>query len=140
MSTVMMPASPAEALGMLEAAAGFFADSEFAEMPADLLAEILGGLERTDSIEASARARLLAAFDAKDGSVSFGQRTTRTYLVHCLRVTKGQAAQHQALQALARRDSPLLAGLRVTPLSRGGGDGAGRAPTGGSRSSSGRTG
>ena len=93
MSTVMVPASAAEALGMLEAAAGFFADSDAAEMPADLLAEILGGLERVDSVEAVARARMLAVFDAQDGSVSFGQRTTRTFLVHCLRVTKGQAAQ-----------------------------------------------
>ncbi|MER7543601.1 TetR family transcriptional regulator [Actinomadura sp.] len=46
------------------------------------------------------------------------------------------AARAEAERAIVA----LLAGLRVTPLSRGGGDGAGRAPTGGSRSSSGRTG
>ena len=118
MSTVMVPGSAADALGMLEAAVGFLADAEPAEMPAALLAEILGGLERADSVEAAARARLLAAFDAQDVSVAFGQRTTRAFLVHCLQVTKGQAAQHQALQALARRDSPLLAGLRDKTLTR----------------------
>jgi Domain of unknown function (DUF222) len=57
-------------------------------------------------------------FDAQDGSVTFGQRTTRTFLVHCLRVTKGQAGQHLALQALGRRDSPLLSGLRDKSLTR----------------------
>ena len=118
MSTVLVPGSAADALGMLEAAVGFFADSDPAGMPAALLAEVLAGLERADSVEAVARARLLAAFDAQDVSVTFGQRTTRTFLVHCLRVTKGQAAQHQALQALGRRDSPLLAALRDESLTR----------------------
>ena len=118
MSTVMVPASAADALGMLEAALGFLADSDAAEMPAALLAEILAGLEQADSVEAAARARLLAAFDAQDGSITFGQRTTRTFLVHCLRVTRGQAGQHQAVQALGRRDSPLLAGLRDKVLTR----------------------
>ncbi len=41
-----------------------------------------------------------------------GQRTTRTWLVNCLRVTKGQAGQYKAVQALAARHEPLLAGLR----------------------------
>ena len=118
MSTVLVPGSAADALGMLEAALGFLADADPAEMPAALLAEVVAGLERADSVEAVARARLLAAFDAQDVSVTFGQRTTRTFLVHCLRVTKGQAAQHQALQALGRRDSPLLAGLRDKSLTR----------------------
>ena len=41
-----------------------------------------------------------------------GQRTARTWLVHSTRVTRGQAAEHKAVQALAEGHRPLLAGLR----------------------------
>ena len=41
-----------------------------------------------------------------------GQRTTRTWLVHSTRVTRGQAAEHKAVQALAEGHRPLLAALR----------------------------
>ncbi len=55
---------------------------------------------------------MLAAFDAQDGSAADGQRTTRTWLVHSTRVTRGQAAEHKAVQALAEGHRVLLAGLR----------------------------
>jgi Domain of unknown function (DUF222) len=112
MSTVMVPASAGEALGMLESALGFLADADAAGMPAGALAECLRGLERADAVGAAARGRLLAAFDAKDGSVSDGQRTTRAWLVHCTRVTRGRAGEHKAVQALAVGHRVLLAGLR----------------------------
>ncbi len=51
------------------------------------------------------------AFDAQDGPVADGQRTTRPWLVHSLRVTKGQAGEHQAVQALARSHHVLHAAL-----------------------------
>jgi hypothetical protein len=112
MSTLMVPASADEALEMLECAAGFLADQDAAGMPAEAVAECLRGLERTDAIATVARGRLLVAFDAKDGPVGDGQRTTRSWLVHSLRVTRGQAAGHKAVQALAQEHAPLLAGLR----------------------------
>lgn len=56
-------------------------------------------LERVDAVGAALRGRYLHAFDARDGSVADGQRTTRTWLVNCLRVTKGQAAEYKAIQA-----------------------------------------
>jgi len=118
MSTVMVPASADEALGMLEAAMGFLADADAAQMPAGALAECLRALERTDAVEAAARARLLAAFDARDGYLADGQRNTRTWLVHTLRVTRGQAAGHRAVQALAAGHRPLLAGLRERAVTR----------------------
>ena len=57
-------------------------------------------------------------FVSQDGSVADGQRTARTWLVHCLRVTKGQAGQHRAIQALASKHAPLLAGLRDHVVTR----------------------
>ena len=58
-------------------------------MPAEALAECLRALERADAAGAAARGRLLMAFDARDGYLADGQRTSRTWLVHCLRVTRG---------------------------------------------------
>ena len=97
MSTVMVPASAGEALGMLECAAGFLADLDAAGLPAEVLDECLRGMERADAVQAAARGRLLGAFDAKDGPVGDGQRTTRAWLVHSLRVTRGQAGGYRVV-------------------------------------------
>jgi hypothetical protein len=112
MSKVMVPGK-AEALGMLESAAGFLADLDAADMPAEALGECLRGMERADAVQAAARGQMLAAFDIKGGHLGDGQRTTRTWLVHVTRVSRGQAAEHKAVQALARGHAPLLAGLRA---------------------------
>jgi hypothetical protein len=76
-------------------------------------------LERTDAIETAVRGRLLEVFDAQDGHLADGQRTTRTWLVNSLRVTKGQAGEYQAVQALARGHRVLYAALSAP---QGGGD------------------
>jgi Domain of unknown function (DUF222) len=111
-STVTAPESTGEALEMLGCAIGFLAGADAAQMPAGALAETLHALEQADAAGAAARGRLLAAFDAKDGQLAHGQRTTRAWLVHALRVTRGQAAEHLAVAALAREHPLLLAGLR----------------------------
>jgi hypothetical protein len=77
-----------------------------------VIAQGLRGLERAGAVEAVARARLLAALDARDGHLADGQRSTRTWLVHGRRVTRGQGGEQWAVQALARDHVPLLAGLR----------------------------
>ena len=96
---------------MLESALGFLAAAAAAEMPGGAVAECLRALERADAVEAAARGRLLEVFDAQDGHLADGQRTTRTWLVHTTRVTKGQAGEYQAIQALARGHQILLAAL-----------------------------
>jgi hypothetical protein len=125
MCTVSVPASAGDALEMLEsalriqqAALGFLADMDTPEMPVVALARCLQGLERADAVEAAVRGQLLAAFDAQDGSVADGQRTARTWLVHSTRVTRGQAAEHRAVQALAEGHRPLLAGLREQAITK----------------------
>src|SRR5580704_19475556 len=114
MCTTRVPATAAEALGMLESALGmqecalrFLAAQDAASLPAQAAADQLRVLERTDAVQAAVRGRLLEVFDAQDGHLADGQRTTRAWLVHCTRVTRGQAAQYQALQALVR-DHPIL--------------------------------
>ena len=107
----MIPANSDEALDMLESAMGFLAGVDPTSLPDAKLARSLRVLERTDAVEAAVRGRLLEAFDAQDAHVADGQRTSRTWLVHVTRVTKGQAAEHKAIQALARRHQPLLTAL-----------------------------
>ena len=108
MCTATVPATVGEALAMLESAAGlqqsalgFLAAQDPAAVPAAAAADLLRAMERHDAVQAAARAGLLAAFDAQDGHLADGQRTTRAWLVHCTGVTKGQAAGYRALQALA---------------------------------------
>ncbi len=107
----MVPATGAEALGMLESALGFLAGEDAAGKPPQAVADRLRVLERNDAVQAAVRGRLLVAFDAQDGHLGDGQRTTRTWLVHTTRVTKGQVGEYQAIQALARGHAPLLAAL-----------------------------
>ncbi|MGH3287900.1 MAG: DUF222 domain-containing protein, partial [Streptosporangiaceae bacterium] len=111
MCKMTAPATGAEALGMLDTAMAFLAVEDTAGLPAEAAADRLRALERHDAVEAAVRARLLEAFDAQDGSVADGQRNTRTWLVHTTRVTKGQAAEYRALQALARGHQVLHAAL-----------------------------
>jgi hypothetical protein len=111
-STVTAPASTGEALEMLGCAIGFLAAADPAQLTAGALAETLHALEQADAVAAAARGRFLAAFDAQDGYLAGGQRTTRAWLVHDLRVTKAQAAEHLAVAGLARDHPVLLAGLR----------------------------
>ena len=118
MCTTTDPATAAEALAMLESALGmqesalgFLAAQDAAALPAPAVADRLRAMERADAVQAALRARLLAVFDAQDGHLADGQRTTRTWLIHSTRVTKGQAAEYQAIQALARDHPVLLAAL-----------------------------
>lgn len=118
MSTVEVPASAGEALGMLaaalkmqQAALGFLAGMDAASTPVPLLGECLQVMEQTDAVQAAARGQVLAGFDAQDGSVADGQPTTRTWLVNVTGVTKGQAVEYRGLQGLAKAHRPLYAAL-----------------------------
>ena len=101
-------AGGADALEILESLMASLAGQDVADLPDEVLAESLRALERVDAVGAALRGRYLEAFDARDGHVADGQRTARTWLVHSTRVTRGQAAEHKAVQVLARRH-PVLA-------------------------------
>src|SRR3984957_16283504 len=111
MNTAMIPASADDALEMLESVMGFLAALDPADLPEAQVSRTLRVLERADAVEAAVRGRFLHAFDAQEGPVGDGQRNIRAWLVHSLRVTRGQAAEYQALQALARDHHVLHAAL-----------------------------
>jgi hypothetical protein len=113
MCTAAVPASGSaeDALALVEALLGSLAGEDAAELPAEVVAGRLRALERVDAIGAAMRGRYLEVFDAEDAHMADGQRTSRTWLVHCTRVTRGQAAEHKAVQALAQGHKVLLAAL-----------------------------
>ena len=100
-------------LALQQAAAGFLAadPAGVAGLPDEAIAETLRLLEQVDAVGAAVRGRYLAAFDAQDGHLADGQRTTRTWLIHSTRVTRRQAGEHKAVQALAEGHPILLAAL-----------------------------
>jgi Domain of unknown function (DUF222) len=101
----------AEALAMLDSAWGFLVTLDKAGLPAAALGDLLRAMERSDARAAAVRGPALAAFGAQDGAVADGQQTNRLWLVNTTDVTKGQAAEHLAVQKLAERHRLLLAGL-----------------------------
>jgi len=118
MCTMTVPGSGGEALAMLRSSAGYLADLDAASMPAEALGQYIRELVQGDAVTTAALARLLAAFDAKDGHLADGQRSLGAWLVHMIRVTRAQAAQYKATQALSRDHEPLLAGLRTRALTK----------------------
>jgi hypothetical protein len=102
-----VPAGEADELDLLQTLMGSLASTDPTQLPEAEVARRLRILEQVDAMGAAVRGGLLAAFSAQDGCVADGQRTTRTWLVHCTRVTKGQAGEHQAVERVAR-DHPVL--------------------------------
>jgi hypothetical protein len=107
MCTETVPATWSQAQAMLDDAVRFMAAQDTAGLPAAAAAERLRALECHDAVEAAVRGRLLAGFDAQDGPVGDGHRSIRAWLVHGTRVTRAQAAEHQAVQALAEHHPAL---------------------------------
>src|SRR5579863_5004736 len=116
MCTMADPMSAPEALAVLQAAAGYLADLDAVELPAEELGQCIRGLVRADAVLTAALAPMLAAYDVKDGHLGDGQRSLGAWLVHVARVTRGQAAQYKAMRALPKEHAPLLAGLRTKAL------------------------
>ena len=118
MCTTTVPATAAEALAMLESAQGmqqcalgFLAAPGRGEPARPGRRGPAAGPGTGRRGRGRPAGRLLAVFDTQDGHLADGQRTTRTWLVHSLRVTRGQAGEYQAVQALARSHRVLHAAL-----------------------------
>jgi hypothetical protein len=105
------PVNTNEALAMARMGMTYLAAADAASMPGQALAECLEALEQIGAVSAAARGRLLTAFDAKDGSHEFGQRTWKAWTVNHLRVSPGQAGEYQGLLRLAREHPALAAAL-----------------------------
>jgi Domain of unknown function (DUF222) len=118
MCTAAGPASANEALdllraaqGMQQVALGFLSGTDAAGLPTEVMAEVLRQLECADAIGAAVRGRFLEVFDAQDGHLADGQRTARSWMVHCTRITRRQAGEHKEEQLLAQAHPLLHAAL-----------------------------
>ena len=118
MSIMSVPTDGGEELAKLRSSVGYLADLDAAQLPAEALAAYIRELIQADAVATVALARLLAAYDAKDGHQADGQRSLGAWLVHMARVTRAQAAQYKAVQALAGNHEPLLAGLRTRAVTK----------------------
>jgi hypothetical protein len=107
MCAAAIPADPEQVRVLLAALLGSLAGPDPASLPAPAAAERLRILEQADAITAAVRGQLMQAFDAQQGPVGDGQRNIRSWLIHTTGVTRGQAGDHQAVQAIAR-DHPVL--------------------------------
>ena len=108
-STVPLPVSTAEALGMLRAAMGFLNAADAAQMAAEEQARCLQALEQVNSMGTAARASILAAFTSGQGYCGDADYSPRAWLINRTQITKGAAV---AYTAWARRAAshPLVAG------------------------------
>ncbi len=118
MGAVAVPASAAEAIQMSHTSAGYLADLDAAQLPAEALGQYIRELVQADAVITAALAQMLAAYDAKDGHLADGQRSLGAWLVHMARVTRGHAAEYKAMRALPRDHEPLLAGLRSKAVTK----------------------
>jgi hypothetical protein len=109
--TTAPPASATDALEMLTSAMSYLATADATQMPAEVQAQCLAGLERADAIETAARASVLAAFTASQGHCEDGDYSPRSWLIHRTRVTKGTAAGHIAWVRRRRAHPRVLAAL-----------------------------
>jgi hypothetical protein len=115
--STLTPASPGEALAMLESAMAYLAAADAAALPAESQAQALCGLERLDALEAAARTALLAAFAAGRGYTADGHYSPRSWLIHRTRITRAAATAHVAWIHRTAAHPLVLAALTAGQLS-----------------------
>ncbi len=115
--TVPAFASADDALEALDAALGYLAAADAAELPAEVQARCLRGLERADSVGTAARARLLAGFTDARGYCEDADYSPLMWLVNQTRVTKGCAAGHVGWARRAGAHPRVAAALTAAQVS-----------------------
>jgi Domain of unknown function (DUF222) len=86
------PATAADAAAMARAGLGWLARADAASLTTAEQADCLRALEQAQSLHTAARARVLAAFHAQDGSAGDGHGSTRTWLKWQTRISGGAAS------------------------------------------------
>ena len=117
MSAVPSFASADEALEALESALGYLAAADAAELPTEVQARCLRGLERGDAVSTAARARFLSAFAAAQGHCEDADYSPLMWLVNQTRVTKGCAAAHVGWSRRAAGHRLVAAALAAAQVS-----------------------
>src|ERR1700685_519017 len=96
MSTAPAVTSVTHALELLESALGYLAATDPAQLATETQARCLQSLERADAVSTAARASILGGLTAAKGYIEDGHYSSRAWLIHQPRITKGAAAGHLA--------------------------------------------
>ncbi|HEX6525075.1 MAG TPA: DUF222 domain-containing protein [Streptosporangiaceae bacterium] len=89
-------ASTGEALGVLRSAMGYLAGVDYAGMPGEVQAEVLGAMEHVDSVQAAVRGRAVSAFAAALTYHEYAVRGMPRWFVTQTKVTKAAGSAHKA--------------------------------------------
>ncbi len=111
------PASAAEALGMLTSALAYLSAADATQLAAETQAQCLHALEQAAAMGTAARTSILAAFTAGQGYSADGDYSTRAWLIHRARVTKGAAMAYTAWVRRAAAHPDLAAALAAGEIS-----------------------
>src|SRR5579863_5879819 len=94
MSTVPVPASPAEAVARVLSDLKYLAVTDPTTLASQVQAECLQAFEQADAIATAARATFLAAFAAGQGYCADADHSPAAWLMHRTSVTRGAARGH----------------------------------------------
>src|SRR6266568_4601012 len=111
------PASAAEALGMLTSAMAYLSAADATQLAAETQAQCLHALEQAAAMGTAALTSILAAFTAGQGYAADGDYSSRAWLIHRTRVTKGAAMAYTAWVRRAAAHPEVAAALAAGQIS-----------------------
>jgi Domain of unknown function (DUF222) len=103
--------SAGEVLGAIESAMKFLAGVDMAQLPGEVLAQILTSMEQVDAGQAAVRGRAVSVFSAKQVQCEYALRAVPGWLVRYTRVRKAQARAVRRLGFLHEVHPVLTAAL-----------------------------
>ncbi len=104
-----------EAVGVITSGMEYLAALDCSDLPAQVKAGTLKGLEHADALGTVARARLVWSFDKNSDFESWGQRSMSAWLVNEAGLTKGEAGSYRKWTRIVL-EHPAIAGLMADGL------------------------
>ena len=117
MNSVTSPSSVKEALGMLKSAMSYLAAADATAMAAETQALCLQALEQANSMGTAARAWILGAFTSGQEYSADAEYSSRAWLIHKTRVTKGAAVAYTAWACRAAAHPEVAVALAAGEMS-----------------------
>src|SRR3984957_10067846 len=103
--------SMGQVLGGIGSAMTFLAGVDMAQLPSDVLAQLLKAMEELGSVRAAVRGKAVFAFISKKVYVDYAQRGVSQFLTAETGVTRAEAARIRRLAAMYERHPVLTAAL-----------------------------
>jgi Domain of unknown function (DUF222) len=88
--------STGEAIGVVRSAMRYLAGADYPGLPAQVLADVLAGMEQVDAAQAAIRGRAGRAFTVSQAHLEFAQKTLGTWYKNWTRVDQAAGNAHKA--------------------------------------------